>query len=154
MASTQVRRSGQAATALRLAGATFGEIAETLGLAGAGEARTLVERDLAERADDEDGRKRLRQEEAARLERVLRGVWGKATNPADPEHLPAARTALALIDRHARLLGLDMPVEVVVYTPTTGEIESWVTDMLNAHSSMPGEVVEADVLAVEAAEAS
>jgi len=154
MASPQVRRSAQAATALRLAGASFNEVAETLGLAGAGEARTLVERDLAERSDDDEGRKRLRAEEAARIERVLRGVWGKAINPEDPEHLPAARTALALIDRHARLLGLDAPQEVIVYTPTTGEIDAWVAEMLNLQSALPGEVVEADVLSIEAAEAS
>lgn len=150
MASTQVRRSGQAATALRLAGASFAEVAEALGLANAGEARTLVERDLADRSGDEDQRKQMREEEAARIERLMRSVWAKATSPDDPEHLPAVRTALSLIDRHARLLGLDMPQEVVVYTPTTSEIDTWVTQMLNMQAALPGEVIEDDILEIEA----
>jgi hypothetical protein len=125
-------------------------VADTLGLASAVVARDLVEKELAARADDSDKRDALRLEEAARIERLLRGVWSKATDPTHPEHLPAARTALAMVDRHARLLGLDMPTEVVVYTPTTSEIDAWVATMIQGTSVIDGEVEEADVLAVEA----
>lgn len=147
--ATAVRRTGQAATALRLAGASYAEIAEALGLVDAVEARNVVERDLASRSDDEVGRAALRAEEEARILRLLRSVWGKATSPNDPEHLPAARIALAMVDRHARLMGLDMPTEVVVYTPTTSEIDAWVSGML-ARSMDVIDVEEADVLAIEA----
>lgn len=146
---TQLRRTGPAATALRLAGATYAEIAESLGLADAAEARGMVERDLATRSEDEGERAALRLEEAARIERLIRSVWGKATKTDDPEHLPAVRTALALVDRHARLLGLDMPTEVVVYTPTTTEIDAWVAEVVSIQSSVL-DVEEADVAAIEA----
>jgi hypothetical protein len=140
---------GRAGLALRLAGASYAEIADTLALADAAEARDLVCNELAARDVDPDERVALRAEEAARIERLLRGVWGKATNPHDPEHLPAARVALSMVDRHARLLGLDMPTEVVVYTPTTNEIETWVAEMV-ARATPLLDVEEADVLAIEA----
>jgi hypothetical protein len=141
-----IRRTGQAATALRLAGASYAEIAEALGLSDAIEARNIVERDLATRSGDEADRAALREEEAARIMRLLRGVWQKATDPNNPEHLVAARVALSMVDRHARLLGLDMPTEVVVYTPTTSEIDQWVASMIVAGSVIEGDVEEADVL--------
>jgi hypothetical protein len=114
--------------ALRLAGASYVEIAEALAFADAKAARALVETWLGESASDAD-RAALRTTETLRLERLLRGVWGKATNPDHPEHLPAAKVALAIIDRHSRLHGLDAPAEVVVHTPTTAEIDAWVANM-------------------------
>jgi hypothetical protein len=110
----------------------------------------VVERDLATRSDDEVGRAALRAEEEARILRLLRGVWGKATNPNDPEHLVAARIALAMVDRHSRLMGLDMPTEVVVYTPTTSEIDAWVAEVVALQHTNVLDVEEADVLAIEA----
>lgn len=142
---TKKTRPGRAATALRLAGATYSEIAETLGYADDAEARLAVERDLAiVGSQDIPGRDRLRSEEAARLERLLRGVWQKAVTPTDPEHLSAVRTALAVVDRHARLLGLDMPIEMIVHNPTTVEIDAWVMGILEQSAS--GEVIEGDVI--------
>jgi hypothetical protein len=141
---------GRAGLALRLAGASYTEIADTLALADAAEARDLVCTELAAQDVDPEQRIALRAEEAARIERLLRGVWSKATNPHDPEHLPAARVALSMVDRHARLLGLDMPTEVVVYTPTTTEIETWVTEMIARQTGDVIDVEEADVLAIEA----
>lgn len=143
------RAPGRAALALRLAGASYTEIADTLALANAAAARDLVCTELASADVDVDQRNALRAEEAARIERLLRGVWRKATTESDPEHLPAARVALAMVDRHARLLGLDMPTEVVVYTPTTSEIETWVAEMIGRTSTVI-DVEEADVLALEA----
>jgi hypothetical protein len=55
-----------------------------------------------------------------------------------------------MVDRHARLLGLDMPTEVIVYTPTASEIDAWVASMIQTATVIDGEVEEADVLAVEA----
>lgn len=137
----------RAATALRLAGASYTEIAHTLGLTTARIARDMVEKELATAEQDGDARDSLRREEAARIERLLRGMWNKATDPKDAEHIPAARAALAMIDRHARLLGLDQPTEVIVYTPTTTEIDQWVTQMVAGTAVIAGTVEEADVLA-------
>jgi len=142
-------KTGPAATALRLAGASYAEIADTLALADAKAARDIVEKHLATNDNDAEARNKLRTEEAARIERVLMGVWNKAVTPTHPEHLPAARVALALIDRHARLLGLDQPTEVVVYTPTTTEIDNWVNTMVGNANYIHGEVEEADVVALE-----
>jgi hypothetical protein len=140
-------RAGRAAVALRLAGASFAEIADTLALPDARTARDMVETELAAGEQDQTQRDVLRREEAARL---IRSVWGKAMDASNPEHLPAARAALAMVDRHARLLGLDQPTEVIVYTPTTSEIDAWVSSMIVAGSTIAGDVEEGDVLAVEA----
>jgi hypothetical protein len=121
-------RNGAAAVALRLAGASYTEIAEALALTDAKAARSAVETTLAAQTTEQT-REQLRGEEAARLERLLRGVWGKATNPDHAEHLPAAKVALAIIDRHVRLHGLDAPAEVIVHSPTTAEIDAWVASM-------------------------
>lgn len=148
MTETAVRRPitrpAAAATALRFAGASFADIAEMLGVESAEIARRMVESDLASQPTHED-RDWLRKEEAARIERLIRSVWRKATAEQDPEHLPAVRMALSLIDRHARLLGLDMPTEVVVYTPQQREIEDWVGEVLSGLAPHMG-LIEAEVI--------
>jgi hypothetical protein len=135
-------RQGSAAVALRLAGASYSEIAETLGLASSGSARTIVESELANRSLDGSARDALRAEEAGRLERLLRSVWGKATDPRDSEHLPAVKVAVAIIDRHIRLFGVDAPSELIVHSPTMSEIDAWVatvtaTGTAEAHALEP-----------------
>ncbi len=136
--------ASRAAVALRVRGASFAEIAELLGLEDADRAREAVERGLAAEHVDEGDRQRLRAEEEARLLRLLSGLWEKATDPEGSEHVPAARAALAVIDRHSRLLGLDAPTEVVVHNPTMDEIDSWVAEVLSARQGML--VVEGDVV--------
>jgi len=123
-------RQGAAAVALRLAGASYGDVAEALSIASAELARTMVESELGNRGLDRTDRDKLRAEESARLLRLLRGVWAKATSPDHPEHLPAAKVALAIIDRHVRLHGLDAPAEVMIHTPTTAEIDAWVAEVM------------------------
>jgi len=124
-----------------VAGASFTDIATTLGLSSAREALQLVERELANRVTSGDVEQQ-RAEASLRLERLIAAVWDKATNPDHPEQLPALRTALALVDRHIRLHGLDRPTEIVVHNPTMAELERWVTGVLE---SAPVEVIEADV---------
>jgi hypothetical protein len=126
-----VQRAAMAALALRLAGAGYDEIADALGLPTALNAREQVETALEARAwDNAAGRDKLRNEQTARLERLLRSVWGKATNPDDAEHLPAVKVARELIDRLIRLHGLDAPTEVVVHNPTAAEIDTWVAGII------------------------
>lgn len=118
----------ESAIALRIEGAPYTDIAKTLGYASANHARQAVERGLASTVSGED-REQMRFIEARRLERILRGLWGKATNGEHAEHLAAARTALGVIDRHARLYGLDAPQEMVVYNPTGTELNAWVQNL-------------------------
>lgn len=136
------------AVALRIAGAPYSEIARTLEYSSATQARIAVERALANTVGNES-REQLRFLEARRLERLLRGLWKKATDPAQEEHLAAARTALAVIDRHSKLYGLDAPTEMVVYTPAASELEAWVSRMaqqvrgeLPEEADIIGEVLE------------
>jgi len=132
---TPSRAQGPAATALRLAGASYHEIADALGFPSPAAARLAVETTLAARVGDPQTRETLRAEEAGRLERLLRGVWGKATNPDHAEHLPAVKMAVGIIDRHIRLFGLDAPHEITIHTPTSAEIDAWVASVTGAKIS-------------------
>lgn len=142
-------RNGPAAVALKLGGASFAEIAEVLDLESPASARTLVENELAARSYDIEGREILRREASARLERLLKSVWMKATDPTSPEHLPAVKVAVAVLDRHIRLNGLDAPSEVVIHTPTAAEIDAWVSS-LTQDSISELEALEANVIDVPA----
>jgi hypothetical protein len=128
---------GQAALALRLAGASYDEIASALGFADGPVVQTMVEAELARYASDADPseRNRVRTISAARMERLLRGVWRKATDEHDPEHLAAVRVAMQIIDRHTRLYGADAPSEVVIHSPTASEIDRWVATVLDRQQS-------------------
>ncbi len=138
-----------AAVALKVAGASYEEIAQTLDYGSVGHARQAVERALASTVDAFD-REKERGLANRRIERLLRGLWAKAADPDHPEHLVAARTAMVMVDRHIRLNGLDAPTEVTVYTPAAREIETWVaTVMAHQKSTLP---IEADVLDAEVVE--
>jgi hypothetical protein len=135
-------RKANAAVELRLAGATWDQIALTVGYPTAREALVAVERALEKHLGEQD-REKLRDLAGFRLERLLRSVWGKAIDPDHPEHLTAATKAREIIDRHARLYGLDAPTEVVVHSPTQQEIERWVSQVVS--HSLP-EVEEYDII--------
>jgi hypothetical protein len=141
----------EAAVALRIAGATYAEIARTLGYSSVTRARQGVERALASAVGDDD-RERMRFIEGRRLERLLRGLWKKATDEQDEEQLAAARTALAVIDRHAKLYGLDAPTVHAVYSPTQTEMDQWLHGIAaQIRSSEPD---EHDIIAGEIAAGS
>lgn len=141
-------RQGMSALALRLAGASYIEVAQALGLAGIADARELIESTLANKVTSQD-REHLRQEEAARLDRLQRGVWAKAIDPNHPEHLPAVKVALQISESRRRLLGLDAPTEISVHTPTQDEIERWVSTV-SAQSVADYAVLEANVVELPA----
>ena len=73
-------------------------------------------------------------------------VWPKAIDPDNPDHLLAVTKARELVDRHARLYGLDAPTEVVVHNPTQTELEAWVTRLL---AETEPRVVGYDIIAGE-----
>lgn len=138
----------QSAVALKIAGANYSEIANALGYSSAANARVAVERALASSVGEED-RDQLRFLEGRRLERLLRGLWAKATNERHPDQIAAARTALAVIDRHSKLYGLDAPTQMVVHSPTAGQIEQWVSQMAaQVSTGMPKEkdIIEGEIV--------
>lgn len=113
----------EAAVAMAVAGANYSEIADVLGYATPPLARQAVERAIAATVSNE-GKEVIRDRLKLRLDRLQRSVMPKAVNPDHPEHLSAVRTALALIDRYARLTGADAPTEHVIYAPTQSEMEA------------------------------
>lgn len=138
----------EAAIGLKVAGANYSEIAEVLGYANVDAARTAVERGIAATATEDD-RKHQREIASRRLDRLLRGIWKKATDEGNPEQLSAARTALALVDRHIRLWGADAPSEMVIYSPSTGELEAWIAKMARqVRAGLPEEldIIESEVI--------
>lgn len=136
-------RKADAAVQMRLAGATWAEIATALGYPTPRQALVSTERALVKQLDSNDDREKMRKLAGARLERLLRSVWPKAINPDDPDHLIAISKAREILDRHAKLFGLDAPTEVIVHKPTTVELESWVARVLAFNSP---QVVEYDIL--------
>lgn len=104
----------RASLALWTAGATYGDIAAQFGFRSPSVAAMAIERALAESVDDTQDRTKLRRRMSLTLDRLLRAVMPKAINPENPEQLPAVRTALTVVERYARLNGLDAPVLVDV----------------------------------------
>lgn len=148
-AALEKRRRGDAALAMRLAGATFEEITAAMGFASPKYTQTVIERALASTVTP-DQRENMRDIQGRRIERLLRGVWPKAIDGTSAEHLTATRMAKDLIDRYCKLYGLDEPVEVLVHTPTTVELENWVAAVMTAgdvidvteHNVIEGAVIE------------
>jgi hypothetical protein len=91
---------------LRRAGATWETIAARTGYASASGAHKAYQR-LAERFV-KPALNELREMELDRLDRLQAGVWGKAITG----DIRALDAVLRIIDRRARLLGLEAPKEV------------------------------------------
>lgn len=139
-------RQGMAALALRLAGASYPEITEALGLGTVADAYEMVESTLAAQVTDHD-RDHLRAEEAARLDRLQRAIWPRATTDNHPDQIPAINTILKISESRRRLLGLDAPTEISVHTPTMDEIERWVAGV-SANSIAHLTALEATVVEI------
>lgn len=136
-------KSGMA-VALRLSGASFTEIAKMAGYSSAYRARQAVERVLAASADSPEERDQMRVLTSRRLNRLLQSVMGKAVDPKDPQHLAYNARALALIDREARLWGVDAPTQVQI-SANDEQIENYVKNM-SALAAASMEADEAEIL--------
>lgn len=115
----------KAGVSLRIAGASYTDIAETLGYSSAFRARQAVEQALAKAADSPEDRDQMRVLTSRRINRLLQSVMGKAVNPKDPQHLAYNARALALVDREARLWGVDAPTQVQV-SASDQQIEDYI----------------------------
>ena len=138
-------RKANAAIQLRLAGATWEEIAQSLGYPTARLALVATEKALEKQLNTED-RDKMRRLAGMRLERLLRGIWTKAIDPDHPEHLLATTKAREAIADYRKLYGLDAPTEVIVHSPTVAEIERWVSSVVSY--SVP-QVEEYDIIDVD-----
>ncbi len=88
---------------LRMKGLTFADIARQVGYASPSGAYEAVKKALASEAFDEAAE--FRKLHIARLETLLAGIW----NLAREGKLGAVDRVLNLLEREARLLGLDLP---------------------------------------------
>lgn len=131
-------RKAAAALQMSLAGSNWTEIAQAMGYPTPRTARVAVEKALERelRASD-DSVEKMRKMAGQRLERLIRAVWPKAIDPNHPDQLAAVEKARALVDRHAKLYGLDAPTEIIVSNPTMTEIERWVAAMQAAKNGAP-----------------
>lgn len=151
MTAARQPRKAEAAVALRLAGASYDDIAEALGYVDAARVLAAVERVLATTASSQD-KIRMRELAARRYEALLYAIWDKATKrdmdtgEFHPEQLAAVRTAREIIERHVALQGLAVPVVQVIRTPTTSELEAWVAEV--SQVGVP-DVDEKDILELE-----
>jgi hypothetical protein len=152
----------RAALALKVSGADYAAIARHMGYANAVAARNSIEQYLAGLVTDSDLRLQ-RTIASERIERLLRAVWPKAIaetikvngkDMVNTEQLQYVRTALQLIDRSARLHGLDAPQKLEVTKPSDQEMVNWVYQMANqvglmgvreADDIMEAEIVEGDI---------
>lgn len=114
------------AVQLRLAGTDWETIATKLGYADRGSACKDVSRALdAHVAELRGATEELRALQVARVDRLLAAIWPKALK-GDPASIT---TALRLLDRHAKLMGLDEPSRVSVDAQQLG---AEIGDLLNA----------------------
>ena len=98
---------------LRLAGATWAEIAQAMGYAGPSSAyytyQKAAERMIRPKLEE------YRDLELDRLDRLQRGLWAKAVG-GDPR---AVDSVLRIIDKRAKLLGLDAPQNINLQAEVT-----------------------------------
>lgn len=134
----------QAAVTMALYGASYTDIAKTLNYSSAYRARMAVERVLASAADSPTDRDKMRQLIDKRLNRLLSSVMGKALDPNDPQHLAYNARALALVDRQAKLHGVDAATQVQ-FTASDQYIQEYV-ESLRPLASADRKAIEADIV--------
>jgi anti-sigma factor RsiW len=141
-------RKANAAIQLRIAGASWEEVAETLGFPTGRLALVAVEKALEKELKTEESQKHMRQMAGQRLDRLMRAVWPKAINPDHPEQLQAVDRARQIIGQHTKLYGLDAPTEYVVTSPSQAELEKWVSEVISVQSPalQEDDIFDAEVL--------
>lgn len=108
---------------LRLAGATYREIAEAMDCS-VSTAKRRCEASLAEIGKQE--REMLRSLEVDRLDRLQRAVWADAIQG----DLPSIDRALKIIDQRSKLLGLNAPTQVDISGGVDIDLDSTVNRIM------------------------
>ena len=164
------RIRSDAAVALKIAGASYLEIAETLEYASVADAARAIEARLAETTEPEGAAwQTQRKLQRMRLDGLLKSVWEPAnksivmdpeteTPIMNPEQLSYHRAALSVLDRIAKLEGLDAPQRHVIYNPDAVEFDVTVkgllaqTEQQRAQETDPFEIEYAEVVEAEEGE--
>lgn len=153
-------RSIQAAVAARIAGASYLEIARLFEYKNPQTARHAVETAMAGAYEDSGDMEAMRGVTTARLESLLRSLApkalsdkitvtkdGKKITEENPEHIVYARTFLSVVDRLARLQGLDAPQVHRFETPDVARLNEVVATLVRARNELVAP--EADIFADE-----
>jgi hypothetical protein len=141
----------EAAVNLRLAGASYSDIAKTLDYSSPYRARTAVEKALAADIASPEERDIARRLADKRLNKLLSSVMSKALNPKDPQHLAYNARAMAVIDRQIKLWGLDAPTQVQI-SATDQQIMELV-EVVRPSAEADKLQIEADILDADELEA-
>lgn len=142
-------RKANAALQLKFSGASWEDIAETLGFPTARMARVAVERALEKEMQTPESREMMRNMVARRYERVTRAFFARAIDEEHPDQFAAADRVRQFTAEYVKLMGLNAPVEYVVNNPTQAQLEQWVARVA-AGGSAP--VEEGDIFDIEVVE--
>lgn len=134
----------EAAVTMAMYGASPSDIAKTLHYSSPYRARMAVERALAAAANSPEDREKVRLLTDKRLNRLLSSVMTKALDPTDPQHLPYNARALALVDRIAKLHGVDAATQIQI-TASDEHIQAFV-ESISPLAALERGVIEADIL--------
>lgn len=137
----------QAAFTLKLKGASYADIARVLEYANPKAAKNAVERVLASASNDPESIDHGRIIANRRYERLLMAVMSKALKEDDPNHLAYHARAVAVVDRIARINGLDAAQQIQV-TVNDDQIREYVANMAKL-AGYATQAIEADILDAE-----
>lgn len=134
----------EAAVTLFVYGASPSDIAKTLKYSSAYRARMAVERALAGAEHTMDDKEKVRKVIDKRLNRLLAAHIGQAVDVNNPNQLAHSARALAIIDRQAKLHGVDAPTQIQV-SASDQHIEEFISAML-PHTQQDNLAIEADIM--------
>lgn len=122
--------------ALWVRGANYPEIADEFGIS-VPTARMAVERVLSDSLDDNEDKTKQRHRVSLQLDAFLRSVVDRALDNKDDQQLAYLRAAMQVVDRKARLLGLDAPVNIQLGLPSKDELDQWVAAVALFNGTAP-----------------
>lgn len=134
-----------AAVNMAIEGSSYYDIARVLDYPSPSAAKKAVWAAIGDIEPDPDEVKRQRHMMSQTLGRLQASMMRRATNPKDPDHVQYVRATIAVLDREAKLLGLDAPTNIVLHSATAQEIDDYVAQVQQLKVIAAGDV-EADIL--------
>jgi hypothetical protein len=125
-----------AALNLYLAGANYIEIANTLNYASPQAAQLAVERAMAEVDFPDADKSAARQKMSLQLDMLLKATVPKALKQARDDQLAYVQTTVKILERKAKLLGLDAPTQIAI-NPDDRQMDTLVMSVLEVAGALP-----------------
>jgi len=144
------KTKAEAAVTMAVYGASPSDIAKTLHYSSPYRARMAVERALASADNSPDDKDKVRKLIDKRLNRLLAAHMGQALDVKDPNQLAHSARVLAIIDRQAKLHGVDAPTQIQV-SASDQYIEEFIAAML-PETQKDKLAIEADIMDAEIVE--